>query len=285
MHIRIDKIEEIKKIQGSKYVKSKINWIYRSIKKDLQESKKVLFSGTPCQVAALKSYINISNVDSSKLFCIDIICHGTPSTKMFNDYIKYLEDKHNFKIYNVIFRNKKYKVDYCGTFFIKKRNGKSKEKVFYNKISSYYNYFLKSKISRENCYSCKYANSNRMGDITIGDFWGIEVSHPNYLKNKGGVIDKKKGVSCLLINNDKGNTLVSKYGKQITLLISDYNQISKFNNQLNAPCKKPNDRNKILNMYKKYGFESIEKNFKKNNIIKYYLFTIYSKIIYLANKK
>ena len=90
-HIRVDDLSNLYKLQGSKYVKSKINCIYKDVRKDLSEGRKVLFSGTPCQVHALLSYLEELKVNKDNLYTIDIICHGTPSTKMFQDYIKELE--------------------------------------------------------------------------------------------------------------------------------------------------------------------------------------------------
>lgn len=106
-HIRITDKNDLEKLQGSKYVKSKINDVYTNVEEDLKNNKKVLFSGTPCQVDALKSYLKLKNAKLDNLYTIDLICHGTPSTKMFQDYVKKYEKALNGKIINIKFRDKK----------------------------------------------------------------------------------------------------------------------------------------------------------------------------------
>ncbi len=91
IHIRIDELSSLIKLQGSKYVQSNMETIYRNIQLDLKEGKKVLFSGVPCQVAAVKNYLKTINISAEKLFTIDIICHGTPSSNFFQNYITVLE--------------------------------------------------------------------------------------------------------------------------------------------------------------------------------------------------
>lgn len=107
MHIRIDNKNELEKIQGSKYVKSQINFIYRNVRNDLLNDKKVLFTGTPCQIDALYSYLEMNDTDIKNLYTIDLICHGVPDTNIFQDYIKFIENKIYGKVQNFKFRDKK----------------------------------------------------------------------------------------------------------------------------------------------------------------------------------
>lgn len=285
MHIRVDNLNDLEKLQGSKYVKSEINFTYQNIKNDLKENNKVLFSGTPCQIAALKSYLKISRVNTNNLFTIDIICHGTPSTKFFQDYVKFLEKKNRRKLVNLMFRDKKYGWNLKGTAFYKGTDNKILEKIFYNKLSSYYNYFLTSKTYRENCYSCKYANSQRVGDITIGDFWGIETEHSEYLKENGGVLQINKGVSCILVNTIQGKSLLKNYGKDLILLDSTFEKAAKTNKQLNHPCNMPGEREKIMKIYREKGYEAVDEYYQKSQGLKQKIRPIYYKIKAIAQRK
>ena len=275
-HIKINTLDEIKKLQGSKYVQSDINYTYKLIKEDLENGKKVLFSGTPCQVAALKTFIG--NKKNENLFTIDIICHGIPSKKIFQDYISFIERKENVIVNDFVFRDKtkgwglQARIDYTD----KKENKKSK--LITSHLSSYYQLFLNSEIYRENCYSCKYAGKKRVGDITIGDFWGIEKEHPEYLKDNGGEIDEKNGISCVLINNKKGKEILEKYCEDLLIKESNFEKAAKQNKQLNHPSTKTENREEILKEYIKEGYSGVDKWYFKKIGIKKYVYYISEKI-------
>ena len=264
-HIKVDNLDDLEKLKGSKYVQSDITNIFKEIKDCLKDNKKVLFSGTPCQVAAIKKFTN--NPDN--LFTIDIICHGVPSNKMFNDYIEYENKKKNIIIEDFKFRDKSkgWGLNYSYIFGNKKIVKPSFK-------SSYYQLFLDSKIYRENCYSCPYANENRISDITIGDYWGIEKEHPE-LTNK---IDFLKGVSCIIVNTEKGLKMIDSYNQNLTKYNSNFEKVKMHNNQLNKPSHINNDRNIILDKYKKYGFKEVNNYYWKKSLIKIAIKNIYYKI-------
>lgn len=280
-HIRVNNLNDLEKLKGSKYVQSSIFETFSLIKDDLINNKNVLFSGTPCQVAAVKKATQ--NIKSGNLYTIDIICHGTPSVKLFQDYISVLEKKLNGKIYNFVFRDKSIRgTGFNVKIFYKDKNGKKHIKFLPSILSSYYDYFLKYNIYRENCYSCKYASKNRVGDITIGDYWGAELEHPEFMKNNGGKIDIRNGVSCLLVNSNKGEELFKKYKNDLIFFESSFDKIAAHNGQLNAPSVPKGNRLEILNDYEKYGYEYINDKFEKNlslkNKLKMYVPTFVYKI-------
>lgn len=275
-HIRIDKIDELEKLQGSKYVQSDMNNIYKLIQEDLKKEKTVLFSGTPCQVSALKKFIG--NNHRGKLYTIDIICHGVPNKKMFQDYIAFIEKNKNYKVTNFTFRDKtkgwglNARIDY-----IDRKNNK-KYKLLTSHFSSYYQLFLNSEIYRESCYSCKYAGQKRVGDITIGDFWGIEKEHPNYLKNNGGAFKEENGISCILVNNKNGKEIISNYCIGINIEESDYRKVSRHNKQLNRPSKKSDCREDILEKYKNNGYQAVDDWYYKKIGKKKYVYYIWERL-------
>lgn len=272
-HIKINNINELKKIQGSKYVQSDMGNIYIEVRNELNKNNKVLFSGTPCQVAALKKFLG---KEYKNLYTIDIICHGVPSIKIFQDYILSLEEELNGTIIDFKFRDKKFGWGLCGKVEYKKDN-KIKEKILPSKMSSYYNLFLTSEIYRENCYSCKYANIKRVGDITLGDYWGIKEEHPEYFNGADRFIEKR-GVSCIMINSQKGELLLNKVKKKLNLKKSTIEKISRHNEQLSKASKQGKYRELILNLYKKGGYKDIDIWYKKRLGIKWYLFLIWDKM-------
>lgn len=166
---------------------------------------------------------------------------------------------------------------YTGTITYRK-DGKINVTPLYNRLSSYYKMFLNGEIYRENCYNCKYANKNRIGDITIGDYWGIKEEHPEYLIENNGKLDLTKGISCIIVNNKQGNKMLNIFGKNLILKKTEFSKVAKHNGQLNKPTDKPKTWKQILDIYKEQGYEGIDKYYNKRLGIKKYLYKIYYKI-------
>jgi len=252
-HICIDNIADIKKIQGSKYVQSDINTTYIQAETYLENGKWVLFTGTPCQISGLKSYLG---KDYSKLITVDLICHGIPSAEFFKGYIKYLEDKLRGKVIDFKFRDKSRGWGYSSKIVYKKK-GKILYKTIFPVTSYYYNYFLRGDIFRESCYECKYACEIRVGDFTMGDYWGVEKFHPE--------IDTKKGVSVLLVNSQKGVMLIDALTKYLNLTNSSLEQARIKNDQLNGPATKSLKREAIFRVWRDGGYKAVAKEYYKIN--------------------
>lgn len=263
-HVKHDYIEDINEIdifRKSKYVQSDINKMYLKVKEFLNQGKKVVFSGTPCQIAGLKSFLN--NKEFENLLCVDIICHGVPSAKVWNQYIKYVEKKYNSRIKEINFRekiieDKKYN---SRNLKIKLENGKI---ITENSNKSYYLKGFHNKLFyRPSCEKCKFANSNRISDITIGDCWGINKIHPE--------LDVHKGVSLIVINTEKGNKIKEKLEEYMNLQKLDLNFAIKENAQFREPTKFHKNRDKF--------YKSIDNNLKFNKKIKKYAKESYKVII------
>ena len=257
-HIKATSIEQLNLLKGSKYLHSNMQGIFPDVLTELKQGKTVLFSGTPCQVAGLKGFLQ---KDYSNLYTIDIICHGVPSEQLFQQYTAFEENKHNLKITDFRFRDKKqgWKLHGSMTF-------NTNETIYFEpEESSYYQLFLNSYTYRENCYSCPYASDHRPGDITIGDYWCIELVHPELLIENGGEIDHEKGVSCMIINNDRGNELLSKYGSGIKHWKSSYENASKYNRQLTAPSQLKEERDFVLKLARN-NYKSLDIWYRKRLI-------------------
>lgn len=173
-HIRVSNKVQLEKLYTSKYLQSEIGIAFENIKKDLIDGKVVLFSGTPCQIGGLKLYLN---KNYNNLICVDFICHGVPSPKVWDLYLNYL-NKENKVIENVNFRNKsdgwtKY------NFRIQFENNDEFLQPFLD--NPYMNLFLSNYTLRPSCYDCNFKTVSRMSDVTIADFWGIKKSFLNFL--------------------------------------------------------------------------------------------------------
>lgn len=261
-HIYIEHSEDLHMLQGSKYVRSSIEDTYRSAKKFLSLGRKVLFSGTPCQIDGLYGFLGTTY---ENLYTIDVICHGVPSGKMFHDYIMYYEKKYGKKIVDYKFRDKKKGNGLLQCFIFDDGAKRFKDA----ELLGYTYEFLKSNTYRENCYQCKYADKNRVADITLGDFWGIEKEHPAFYNKYA-----KNGVSCVLVNTDKGNDLWLKVRVCTDYLSTDIEKVAKHNKQLVSCSELSPKRQQLLDWYYKEGYAGLNKFYMKDINKKYLYYLI-----------
>lgn len=272
-HIRVDSEAELIRLQGSKYVQSDISEAFAQIKSDIENEKEILFSGTPCQVASVKSEFG----GYDKLILVDIICHGVPSQKIFSDYLAILQQKTpKLAITNFSFRDKQSGWGMCAKLELTDNDGNKKYKSIPCNISSYFRMFLNCEIYRESCYSCKYATDKRVGDITLGDYWGIQKNEAlsNALTEQG--FELTKGISCVLVNSEKGKSLVEQ--TDLLLLESDFDDVSRENFQLQRPSIAPESRKTVMELYSKNGYQALENRFNKALGFKKYLYILRNKI-------
>lgn len=222
-HKRIDSVDGIESLRGSKYVQSSIEDTYRQVKSDLKDGKKVLFIGTPCQVAGLKQYLH---KEYDNLIAMDLICHGVPSVKLLQEHLS-TKIKDASKISRVSFRE--------GGFILKAFSGKE---LLYssNQFEDYYGdtyfaSFMKGLTFRDCCYHCQYAGSKRASDITIGDFWGLGRSKPFKAEHPNA------GVSVVLPCTDKGQAFFMEISSGLYLEERDLQEAVNGNDQLRSPWK------------------------------------------------
>lgn len=255
IHTCVNSKKKLEKLRGSKYVQSNVGDTFKTVKKQLESGQKVLYSGTPCQIAGLKAYLN---KEYENLITVDLICHGVPSQKFFNKYIKHISKGKEIKAFK--FRNKD-KND-CNIMILSYQIGKKKKEIRNPQLDPYYNAFLSQKNYRESCYQCKYANLNRVGDFTLGDFWGVEKYHKKF--------NNDYGVSVILINTKKAKYFFEENIKNRIIYEKTNIEYVKVKNQnLNAPSQRPQERDNIYTDLNKYGFKYITKKYlrPKNYII------------------
>ena len=251
-HIAAHSVEELKKLRGSKYVQSSIGKTFREAKNLLDAGKFVCYSGTPCQISGLKSYLG---KDYENLLTIDIICHGVPSRKMLKDDLLYVSGKAPGELREVKFRDKSYGWGTKGSITVKNK------KIKYNAgTSPYYFYFLKGEVYRESCYNCRFPAEKRQGDITLGDYWGIRTE----LLKKLGDIDPDFGVSCVLVNSEKGEKWLGAAKSALSLTVSDRKSVEKRNGQLiNHSIPLPEHKS-LHEGYITNGFSSFRNGYRKH---------------------
>ena len=236
-HSGTNNINQIRKFSGSKYVRSDLNDTFIKIHKNLNEGCKVLFSGTPCQCYALRKYLG---KEYDNLMICEIVCHSNPSPLVYKMYLKYFTKKHNSNISNILFRNKK------GLPYIEFADGK---KIYDQTYNSAFNSML---ISRPSCASCHFVGTNRMADITMGDYWGIEKIYPEFYD--------RDGVSLLMINSIKGQLVFDKIKTNFDYIETSIDEAFRYNHNCNV---KENSKRKI--MFKKI----INGTVNENNILMY----------------
>ena len=276
-HIVCSNETDLALVQGSKYFQSDSWSVFPEIKRLLQK-KKILFSGTACQVAALKKYIG----ENDNLFTVEILCHGVPSEKMFNDFVKFQNKKIKGKIINYLFRDKE---KFCGyeAKIIFEKKGKIHYKFIPSTLNSFTYFFLKGALMRPSCYSCQFSNEKRIGDMTVGDFWGVEKNCPNLLLD--GVFSPRKGISFLLVNSSKGSDLLVMGKDNLNVKEVDYDAIKKGNSQFSNPCVPFAEREKILEIYRNEGWYGVDKFFHKLIGMKFFWFKVMSLIPYTIRLK
>lgn len=244
-HIRVDSIENLSLIQGTKYIQSKMADCYVNIRNDLEVNKSVLFIGTPCQVAGVKNYVSQKKIDDRNLYLCDIICHGVPSPKVFNDYIGWLKTVENGEIKKYYFRNKD--VSWRGDSSAVETE---KSEFIHNKnTSAFLNLYYSNNITNNVCFNCHFTSLDRVSDLTVSDFWGIEKDNPEF--------EDVLGVSMVMVNTSKGKTLFDALdGEKSEANIDNAKQP-----QLSQPPSKPQGYEMFWQKYKESGIEYAVKNF------------------------
>ncbi len=270
-HIGITSIEELPLLQGSKYVFSEINNCYDEIHQHLNDGRTVLFSGTPCQCAGLKGFLR---KEYPNLYLIDLICHGVPSQQFFNSFIDYQYSSLN-NISGFAFRDKTKGWELTGR--IDYDNGK-KHRFIPAGTSSYYALFLDAQTYRKNCYSCKYASSHRPGDITIGDYWGIQQQHPELISS--GRLKPQEGISCIIVNSSKGEALIEKSKESLFLASSTYERVAARNAQLLRPMKEGHYRDEILAIYRYNGYHGVNNFYREQYRFQHIIHSIMAMLPY-----
>lgn len=261
--------DELEPLYKSKYLLCDTNSSFAEIKRFLEDGRKVLYTSSPCQIAALKLYLNR---EYENLLTIEFICHGVGSQQMFDNAVEYYEKKNKLKIKRFEFRYKKRTTSRC--FLIEyEKNGKIKVKSDYYFFFPYYYGYHRYLIQREICDNCIYASKGRVGDISIGDFH--EIAQYN------SQISREKGCSMFMVNTPKGYGWFKKINNQMFFQEIDKEIIYKNNRFSDEKIKSPKSK-EFFDFMDDNGFEATcKKYFRPYKEWKKYLY--YSMPVWLKN--
>lgn len=237
-------------MQGSKYVQSSIGQCYAEVKQLLENGKQVLFSGTPCQIAGMKSYLSR---DFKNLILVEILCHGVSGPKYFQTYINLLQNKYGL-IKKYMFRDRKLGMHGSNVHIWLEND---KELINTQETNSFDKLYSRGYLMRESCYKCEYTSIDRCGDITLGDFWGIEKIAPNW--------NTIKGASVVMLNSSKGQKtwqFISDKFEWFDVSLQNCRQSC-----MEKPVERPDDYILFLKHYDKKGYEDCAKLFVGDSLI------------------
>lgn len=243
--------EEVEKFYGVKYVKAELNDVYPKVKSVLESGRFVLFTGLPCECAGLKAYLQ---KDYENLFVVDLLCHSAPSPTVFKKYIEYIGDKYGSKVTNVRFREKSrgwllHKASIVFEF-------DDRSPLIVNaRRNNYFRNYLNDNISMPGCAKCSFLVRNRVGEITLGDFWGIDKMDEEMFDNNGA--------SLILANTEKGLEVLRAIKSQLRLKSMTMGQAFKYNYK--RPMELTQERSKI---FERLENESIDNLLETYNDLK-----------------
>lgn len=241
--IKVDNIDDIDLLRGSKYFQAETGKIYKTVKENLDSGKHVLFSGVPCQVNGLKLYLK-KNYDN--LFTVEVICHGVPSPELWKKYCNHLENKYGSKISNVNFRDKRTGWHNYNLY----REANDVQYFESHCQNPYMVMFLRDYCLRPSCYECNVKQLESMADITLGDFWGIEKVLPE--------LDDDKGTSLVFIQTETGEKLFEGIKDGLTVKQVKFNDAVSCNPAYYKSVKKPVIRERFFADMNEKSFEELE---------------------------
>lgn len=246
-HVCANDLRQVEPMRDSKYIQSEMIDVYKNVQEALKTGRKVLFTGTPCQVRALDKYLHLRKVNSTELVLCDVICHGVGSPKIFQDYIALCQKYAGKRIVGHKFRHKAlgwHRTRDCNIFEDGDYDYSSHVSEIYTHI-----YDLDNVCQRGSCTECPFTSYERCSDITIGDFWGIEKIMPEF--------DDDCGVSVVLCNTEKGKCVLQEVSSNLTIAESTLENAAVRQPHLQRPVQYGKKYQQFWNIYEKKGFECV----------------------------
>ena len=251
-HLCVENRQALGKLRGSKYVQSDTGDCYRQVKRILKEGRPVCYCGTPCQIAGLKAFLG---KEDDKLLTIDLVCHGVPSMQMLRDDLAAVAGDKLSEIKDIKFRDKRRGWGVKGSLILEDKS------LHYDAgTSPYYFYFLKGEVYRESCYHCRFPAENRQGDITLGDYWGVRGELLAQLEG----VNPDKGVSCVLVNTQKGKQWFSAVETALCFAPTSLESVQKRNGQLTRHSEPLPEHETLLSGYLQTGYAAYQSGYKKH---------------------
>lgn len=263
-------LEDTVKFRKSKYVQSNTNGCFKKAKEFLNLGKKVVFTGTPCQIAALKNYLG--NINYENLFCIDLVCHGVPSQRLFDMHVS--EISRLKKVVEFNFRYKKISQNgMCNSRTAEIKREDNSVVIAEIRNDAFLKAYYSRLIYRPSCRECKYASPNRVSDMTIADAWGIEKKYSE--------LNALAGCSLIISNNEKGRCVLEQLSSKMRLYDVGVQWATENNEQLRKPTTMHKNREKFfasISSGDSFG-KAVDKALKRSFVVK-----IISKIKSVLNR-
>lgn len=279
-HDYVTDIKEADKFRKSKYSQSKIGNAYSDVENFLKQGKKVLFSGTPCQNAALKKYLDCRNVNTEKLLLIEVVCEGVPTPLYIRKYDEYMTKKYGYGIEKLDYRYKKMtpakkplwgKWDFQ-VMYTQLTNGRKMTKDRW--VNPFWSIWLNHIMSRPSCYKCHFTTRERVSDITLGDLWGVHLYCPE-------LYGKNMGSSLVIVNTDKGKSVLQDAQKMMYGHSLDFETALKYQGPMRKTIEYNPKREEFMEDVKVMDY----KNLCKKWAIKPTAGLLFSKYIYGNRQK
>lgn len=254
-HERLVSPEDVDSSRGSKYVQSDISRAISQITTDLESGAHVAFVGTPCQCAALRRLFG----KRENLLLVDLICEGVPSRRMYADFLNDLERECGERVNDFRFRDKR---KGWGTKnpTVVVQGGVSAKRQRYSFGYPYYWLFQKGLILRDSCYACPYACRERVGDVTVGDYWGVESMGLGYKLE-----ELYNGISCVLVCTSRGQSVLERLGESLKMCESSFSSIAAGNTCVNRPSRcDQKKRAEIIGEYAEKHGAGLAVSYKRN---------------------
>lgn len=254
-HKSVDSLEGLCELRGSKYLQSRIGTVYQEVKTDLEKHLPVLFSGTPCQIAGLKSFLQ---KDYGTLYLADVICHGAPSPLVWELYLKSLEKRHGASRHGESNPSFRTKAEGWIRFSVSIPFRDDTEYRCTLDRDLYMQTFLHNLDLRPSCYQCSFKPSHTISDITLADFWGIQKVMPDMFDDKG--------TSLVIVNTEKGEQLFKRVNSRMRCKPVDLKQAVSNNQSFEKSVRMPRQRKEFFQRLGKEDLEELMKRLTKDSL-------------------
>ena len=254
-HIGVDDINSLESLRRSKYVQSNTDGVFKDVKQQLKTGRQVLFCGTPCQIAGLLSFLG--NKDYPNLITVGVVCHGVPSQRSFDKYLREVEEEKNVKVFDCNFRSKNRGWRTALNLILSAKNADNKAVTIDKLLSDnvYMNAFLKQYFLRESCYNCPFKGDVKgyNADIMLSDAWSLWSAIP------WGEVDFSKGVSAVAANTEKGRELLKGCAEGITTIERPYSEYA--SNSGLSKARKPGNNDAAFEYLKTHSWMETQAKF------------------------
>jgi len=249
---KAEDMQELAPMRGSKYTQAVPDFVYREVKTELEKNRYVLFVGTGCQVYALKRYLR---KPFARLLTVDIICAGVPSRNLLSSYVNYLEKKHGKELLHLNFR---YKDGNWLNYKVQKIFIDGTKEADFTSENQFMNLFLSNQLFNKCCYKCPHTGFPRQGDITLGDYWGVQYDNTKW--------PIKEGIASIIANSDKGKQTIESLAQDASIELHNQPFSKLYEGQphsynLQKRKKLPAIRNKVLTALRTQSLEEIHETY------------------------